>query len=879
MKKLSEFKQSADKPIQHQLFGGQEAHKRFNVLERVFASAGHELAKPVHGKGADGSLQISFLTKSANMPSNALSSVDGTEYEQAFEKAFEDISFEAKKRGVSPDWIGDIRENCRAHYNGSKFAFAWGMQFYPPTKVKRIILVDPPPPLRGCTDPEAINYNPLAKVDDGSCQYPSEVLGCLDPQANNYNPNATVDDGSCTYDPKPDANPTPSPTPALGPDQPAEIRGCTDPRAINYQPEATVNDGSCIYPVYGCTDPGALNYNKDATHDDGSCLYPGGRNSSRAWWMWILLALLLLLFALLLLCVDGCNGAYAAHGHRHSPLTGRFEPNPLPGFTPDQSNSMVPIPEEDIVTDPVTGNQIAKGRVNVYPKIQEIEFSTYLQALQEAVGDSDIEVTDYCHETRRVQLDIGDRDFGTFKAELRSKLGVFEPLIWPEVLYPVSFVTESQSELEGIGNWHIEAVNAEGSLDKFTGKKAVTVAIVGSGFETQHDGLNQDTTAQYHIVTRTHRVFANQEITHGTHVAGLAIGEASEDEWQTGLGYGCSWMPVQLSEFSESAGLSNTHIVDGILYAINHGADVINLSLGGINPEFILALWQEGGKEAIDELIAYQSDEAQFWNEVYQIGEENNCMFVIAAGNESLPMELDPMQRSEFPIYVAATNSEMELANFSNFPTGNEYTNTPGVCIAAPGDSLYSCAVDGSYMYMSGTSMAAPVAAGALGLLRSVHPHLSNAEIRELLLGMPQHVNSWQKAAWALITDSPIDLMAGQWTFDVTHRKREIITLSFSENGRFTCETCYEKYRRGDWWVSEGEIHVKFYTPQSQTSLDMAGRWTEGAFVGTGFKDGSTPLTFSLSPNAQNEAVHPATAIPFLDVAHLIETAPQPTEL
>ena len=692
-------------------------------------------------------------------------------------------------------------------------------------------------------------------------------------KALNYNERATKDDGSCDFGS--DKGSGQGPNIPL----PKEVPGCNDPSAINYQPEATVNDGSCIYPVYGCTDPGALNYNKDATHDDGSCLYPGRRTSSRAWWMWILLALLLLLLALLLLCVDGCNGAYAAHGYRHSPVTGRFEPNPLPGFTPDQSNSMRPIPEEDIVVDPVTGNQIAQGRVNVYPKNQQVEFSTYLQALQEAVGDPDIEVTDYCHETRRVQLDIGDRDFGTFKSELRSKLSEFEPLIWPEVLYPVSLVTNSQSELEGIGNWHIEAVNAEGPLDKFTGKNAVTVAIVDSGFETQHDGLNQDTTAQYHIVTRTHHVFANQEITHGTHVAGLAIGEASEDEKQTGIGFGCSWMPIQLSEFNESAGLSNTHIVDGILYAINHGADVINLSLGGINLEFILALWQEGGKEAIHELIAYQSDEAQFWNELYQIGEENNCMFVIAAGNESLPMELDPMQRSEFPVYVAATNSEMELADFSNFPTGDEYTNTPGVCIAAPGDSLFSCAVDGSYMYMSGTSMAAPVSAGALGLLRSVHPHLSNAEIRELLLGMPKHVNSWEKAAWALITDSPIDLMAGNWTFDVSYTTHEVITLAFKSNGRFTCETCTAAYTKGDWWVSDGNIRVMFYDANGQTSSDMTGRWTEGAFVGTGFKDGSTPLTFSLSPNAQNEAVHPATAIPFLDVAYLIETAPQPTEL
>ncbi len=52
-----------------------------------------------------------------------------------------------------------------------------------------------PEKIEGCTDPEAVNYNPEAEIDDGSCNY--EIEGCTNPEAVNYNPEATLDDGSC----------------------------------------------------------------------------------------------------------------------------------------------------------------------------------------------------------------------------------------------------------------------------------------------------------------------------------------------------------------------------------------------------------------------------------------------------------------------------------------------------------------------------------------------------------------------------------------------------------------------------------------------------------------------------------------------------------
>jgi len=132
----------------------------------------------------------------------------------------------------------------------------------------------------GCTDPAALNFDPTATDDDGSCCFD---YGCTDSQvgmfpatngldrfgapctfpcvdannnpigfaADNYNPKFDCDDGSCNF--------------------PPFFYGCTDPNASNYWAGANFDDGSCIYP--GCTDPTALNYDSAAYPDDGSCIY------------------------------------------------------------------------------------------------------------------------------------------------------------------------------------------------------------------------------------------------------------------------------------------------------------------------------------------------------------------------------------------------------------------------------------------------------------------------------------------------------------------------------------------------------------------------------------------------------------------------------
>lgn len=130
--------------------------------------------------------------------------------------------------------------------------------------------------ISGCTDESACNYNENATEDDGSCFDADpgyscngvclvdtdndgvcdefEVVGCTDPFALNFDPLVTDEDNSlCIF--------------------PEIVEGCTDETANNFNPEANLDDGSCLYGIGGCTYSQATNYNPDATYEDESCVF------------------------------------------------------------------------------------------------------------------------------------------------------------------------------------------------------------------------------------------------------------------------------------------------------------------------------------------------------------------------------------------------------------------------------------------------------------------------------------------------------------------------------------------------------------------------------------------------------------------------------
>jgi len=101
--------------------------------------------------------------------------------------------------------------------------------------------------LRGCTDPNASNFNPHANVDNGRCRY--DIPGCMRPSAINFDSTATVS-AHCI---------------------PRRV-GCVDLQALNAVPDATLPINDCVYAHYGCTLDMARNVDPLANVDDGSCI-------------------------------------------------------------------------------------------------------------------------------------------------------------------------------------------------------------------------------------------------------------------------------------------------------------------------------------------------------------------------------------------------------------------------------------------------------------------------------------------------------------------------------------------------------------------------------------------------------------------------------
>lgn len=243
------------------------------------------------------------------------------------------------------------------------------------------------------------------------------------------------------------------------------------------------------------------------------------------------------------------------------------------------------------------------------------------------------------------------------------------------------------------------AIQAPLAWDVTTGTLTVTIAIIDTGIDLTHPELAGKIISGTTFISGTTTPQDDHGLGHGTHVAGIAAAAGGNALGIAGINWGARLMPVKvLDRFGNGDDLD---VAAGIIWAADHGADVINLSLGGPCPS-----------PAMELAVTY----------AYTMG----ATVVAAAGNSGQAGVLCPAA-AEQALAVAATGPSNDHAMFSTFG--------PEVDLAAPGVSIYSTKPGGQYGLLSGTSMAAPHVAGAAALLAGQPGFDTPAAIRRALEG------------------------------------------------------------------------------------------------------------------------------------------------
>jgi thermitase len=256
--------------------------------------------------------------------------------------------------------------------------------------------------------------------------------------------------------------------------------------------------------------------------------------------------------------------------------------------------------------------------------------------------------------------------------------------------------------------WALTKTQAVGGWSLFPGSYgfggSATIGIIDSGVDLAHPDL----VSQLDAADAANCVDADEsgvctagaaldDTGHGTHTTGIAAAAANNGFGVAGTAFSSRVIPVKVLS---ALGGSYAAVTNGILWAAQHGARVISLSLGGYFYSKTLC------------------DAVEIATESYR------ALVVASAGNESSSEALFPAG-CPGAVGVAATNASDRAASWSNFGSS--------VVVSAPGVSIYSTFPPSSFATLSGTSMAAPAVAGLAALLFGQDPSRTPDDVKVIL--------------------------------------------------------------------------------------------------------------------------------------------------
>jgi subtilisin family serine protease len=299
------------------------------------------------------------------------------------------------------------------------------------------------------------------------------------------------------------------------------------------------------------------------------------------------------------------------------------------------------------------------------------------------------------------RVTVGSDDGGRAIAALRREAGVRSVEIDPPV-HAAAVVPDDPW-------WKFESGLSAAGVDQAwattTGSPGVTIAVLDTGVTPTAD-LTGRVLGGYDFVNSDSDPSDDDTTNHhGTMVATLAAGRGDDGIGMAGVCWSCLVLPVKVLDSSGGGSLST--VAQGIVYAVDHGAKVVNMSLSGPDDA-----------DVIDQAVAYAT--------------AHGVMVLAAAGNDGTTAPAYPAA-SPGVIAVGGTDSTDVIDANSNRGPWVDVT-APFCNVGGSGSTLFS---------FCGTSSSTPVVSGVAALMRSVAPARTAADIRSLLEATALPFSTW----------------------------------------------------------------------------------------------------------------------------------------
>jgi len=298
-------------------------------------------------------------------------------------------------------------------------------------------------------------------------------------------------------------------------------------------------------------------------------------------------------------------------------------------------------------------------------------------------------------------LDRGETDLEAAAGALRLMPGV----VWAEVSRPLHacLIPNDPYYAAGsytpLGQWGPPRVGLPSAWEITTGTEDVVVAVLDSGLDRDAADFSGRIVSPYSVTGESAEWPAWQDnLGHGTAVAGVACARGDDGEGIAGAAWDVMVMPVKISEAGES---DTTILSEAIQYAVDQGADVINISFSGPQTS-----------QTLTAAVAYAIAQG--------------VVVVAAAGNDGATTVSYPAASSGVIAVGATTRTD---ARWSGSNMG------AALDLVAPGDDIigYSQRSSGSFGYWDGTSLSGPLVAGVAALMLSVDDSLTPEQVATII--------------------------------------------------------------------------------------------------------------------------------------------------